>query len=105
MRGRKKGTEKTGGRDKGTPNRVTAVSQDAIAAALAGCSDKIQAALSRLERDPYLYIQAVTKLLPFVVPKKTDITSEGQKIQSDLTGLTFEQLFELKYGRKPERTP
>ena len=33
MAGRKPGTPKTGGRLKGTPNKVTAVAKDAIAAA------------------------------------------------------------------------
>lgn len=91
------------GKPKGAVKKTTAISQEAIAAALQGSSEKIQIALQKLEGDAYLYIQCIAKLLPFVVPKKADITSNGQQIQHDLSNLTFEQLYELKYGRKPNK--
>jgi hypothetical protein len=34
--------------------------------------------------------------------QEIDHTTKGEKIASDLSGFTFEELMELKYGRKPK---
>jgi hypothetical protein len=75
----KKG-ERRVGRAPNTPNRVTRISQEAIAAALEGSSEKIRQALEALENRPRDYIDAIVKLLPYVVPKKYDVTTDGKTI-------------------------
>ena len=74
----KEGHEKFGGREKGTPNKSTQETRVMIQNVLEGCEEKIKTTLRALDGKDY--IDALSKLLPYVVPKKTDITSGDQSI-------------------------
>ena len=74
--GRPKGLPKTGGRPKGTPNRVTARVR-------AKLERFVNGHLADLERDwPALgamgRAQLICQLLPFIVPKQTAVSVEAQ---------------------------
>mgnify|MGYP007038208810 CR=1 FL=1 len=68
MKGRKKGTQKTGGRQLGTPNKITSSTRQLI-------QDIIDKNLNTLNDDikklsPKDRINAITGLLPYIVPKQ-----------------------------------
>ena len=85
MRGRKKGTNKTGGRKAGMPNRTTTEAKEFLEFMMFGQLDNMNDALNTLyEKDPRNYIDACSKLFTYVLPKKTDITSGDEKILASL---------------------
>jgi hypothetical protein len=66
-RGPKKGTPRTGGRQKGTPNKLTTLAKDAIAQAaegLGGTNRLIAWAKSDDQNERVFWGQIYTKLLP-----------------------------------------
>lgn len=79
--GRKKGTSKTGGRVVGTPNRTTKESKDFLKQILFAEFDNIQESLKNArEESDAKYIDLLTKLLQFVMPKQVENEERG-KIQ------------------------
>lgn len=50
------------------------------------------------------FIQAYTQVLEYFKPKlqRTELKGELENKTTSLDNLTFEQLYELKYGRKPD---
>lgn len=88
--GRKKGTKKTGGRSAGTPNRTTKEARDLLEQILFGQIDNIKESLEKLRgKDDFRYIESCSKLFTYVLPKKTDITSGGKELQSQLPAITI----------------
>ncbi len=82
---KKKGDPKTGGRESGTPNKVTKISHELFNKIMAGQVKNIEPALDSIYEDnPSKYIDAVSKLLQYFMPKKTDITSDDEKIMIKL---------------------
>jgi hypothetical protein len=75
------GHSKLGGKRKGTPNRTTKEAKELLENILFGRIESINEALDKLEEDPGKYIEAITKLFTYVLPKKTDITSGDEKIK------------------------
>ena len=70
MAGRKPGTPKTGGRQKGTPNKTTALLKDAIlqAAQNAGGKEGIIGYLTvQAEQNPGPFLSLLGKVLPMTV--------------------------------------
>ena len=70
MRGRKPGTPKTGGRLKGTPNKVTTLAKDAIAAAaerLGGIDRLVEWVREDPGNERVFWGTIYTKLLPLQV--------------------------------------
>jgi hypothetical protein len=59
--------EKTGGREKGTPNKLTREIRDALKATLANEFERIPELLNELSSEKRL--EYLIKLLPFVLPK------------------------------------
>ena len=73
---RKKGTPKTGGREKGTPNKTSAQVKELI-------TDLLQDNAERIRRDfaeltPAERIKAVAQLAAYIVPKQTAVSIEQQ---------------------------
>ena len=73
MKGRKKGTQKTGGRQLGTPNKITSSTRQLI-------QDIIDNNLNTLNDDikklsPKDRINAITGLLPYIMPKQQSTTA------------------------------
>ena len=79
--GRKKGTQKTGGRISGTPNRTTKEAKLFLEQIMFGQLDNMEEALNGLkEKDYSRYLDACSKLFTYVLPKKTDVTSDDKPI-------------------------
>lgn len=62
-----KGRQKIGGRQSGTPNKMTAINREFIIDLLSGQSDKIRAELDSLTGKEY--ISAVLSLTEYILPK------------------------------------
>ncbi len=79
MKGRKKGTAKSGGRTKGTPNKTTQEIKECIIHLLDKNIELLQNDIEKLE--PKDRIQVIDKLLKFVLPQNIDITNTIQPQQ------------------------
>lgn len=81
---RTKGTPKTGGRKKGTPNRTTGAVKESIAAVVSNyMAHGKTAARFSLEKDlqdmlPAERARAITQLVGYIIPKQQAITLEEQ---------------------------
>ena len=77
-----KGHTKSGGRQKGTPNKATEDLKEFYIDLLSGEKDNIKSALKELyDDDAYKYMMAIDKISNKVVANKKDITSDGEAIQ------------------------
>ncbi len=80
-----KGTPKTGGRNKGTPNKVTGSLRNWIANVLNNNRSQIESDLQQLE--PKDRLQMLERLMQYVVPKQQAVSAS-----IDLEKLSDEQL-------------
>ena len=81
---KKKGDSKTGGRKSGIPNRTSKEAKELLETILFGQLDNINDALDniRTNESESKYIDSVSKLFTYVLPKKTetDLTTGGEQI-------------------------
>lgn len=82
---RPKGTPKTGGRVKGTPNKVTYSLKEWITSLINKQRTQIEQDLQELE--PKERLQMIEKLMQYVIPKQA-----AQQVKLDFDNLTDEQL-------------
>jgi hypothetical protein len=70
------------GRPKGVKNRTTRQSKELLDSILLGEVDNVKLALDAVrKKDPAKYLDAISKLFAYVIPKKADFTSDDEKIQ------------------------
>ena len=83
---RTKGTPKTGGRQAGTPNKVTGTLKDFISNLIENNREQIEADLKKLQPKDRLMI--LERLLQYVIPKQNDITSPElpQSLKVEIVG-------------------
>lgn len=81
--GRPKGTKKSGGRRKGTPNKVTKTLRCFVSELIDANREQITADLNELE--PRERLQIIEKFMQYVIPKQN-----SQNI--DITNITDEQI-------------
>ena len=63
-------------RTKGSPNRVTAKTKSLVSELILGQTDRIQDALDEVfECNKREYLQIMVRLLPYVMPKATEVES------------------------------
>uniref|UniRef100_A0AB33JHM5 Phage protein n=1 Tax=Prevotella sp. GTC17262 TaxID=3236797 RepID=A0AB33JHM5_9BACT len=74
--GRIKGTPKTGGRTKGTPNKVTASLKDFIRNLIDENREQVIADLRELE--PYQRLLFIERLIGYVLPKQASVDVQSQ---------------------------
>lgn len=79
--GRPKGTPKTGGRQKGTPNRITNDVRTWLAELISENRRQIEADLKELE--PKDRVMMLEKLMQYVIPKKQAIKAEIEDLSDD----------------------
>lgn len=85
---RPKGTPKTGGRVKGTPNKVTYSLKEWITSLIDKQRTQIEQDLQELE--PKERLQMMEKLMQYVIPKQA-----AQQVKLDFDSLTDAQLEQL----------
>ena len=89
MAGRRKGTEKTGGRKKGTPNRISGTVKEWIASIIDTNRNKFEEDLELLE--PGERVRVISNLLLYVTPKMQSV-SPGEMLDAEYRKL--EELLE-----------
>ena len=63
-------------RTKGTPNRITASTKELLSDVIEGEANRIQEALSEVfESNKKDYLLIMARLLPYVIPKATEATT------------------------------
>lgn len=72
---RTKGTPKTGGRGKGTPNKVTGTLKEFISEIIDENRDRIKEDLEALE--PKDRLQVLEKMMQYIVPKQKEMELAG----------------------------
>jgi hypothetical protein len=78
----KKGQPKKGGRQKQTPNHTTREAKEMLEQLMFGRISSINNALDKLYADdPAKYLDAVSKLFAYVLPKKSDVTSDDKPLK------------------------
>lgn len=71
-----KGSEKTGGRKKGTPNKITSEFRNSLALAMSGHIEKIPKYIDDIE-DKKDKLDAIAKFMPYIMPKLQTTTVKG----------------------------
>lgn len=72
--------KKFGGRTKGTPNRTTAETKELLQSIVGKELDKLGLMLSKLE--PIERVNAISKLLPYILPKQQEMNIEVKQTLS-----------------------
>lgn len=82
MKGPGKGnTNNPAGKPKGTPNRTTKEAREMFVAIIHGQIDYVDEALERVRTEsPSKYLDIMSKLYTYVMPRMVDVTSEGEAI-------------------------
>lgn len=74
-----------GGKPKGAKNRTTKEAKEFLEFVMFGQLENINSALITLhKKDPAKYLDACSKLFTYVLPKKTDVTSDDKPIVQQL---------------------
>ena len=73
-------TNNPNGRRKGIPNRTTKEARELLEQILYGQIDNIEDAFEGLKKDHSKYIEACAKMFGYVLPKRTDITTDDKPI-------------------------
>ena len=69
--------KKFGGRTKGTPNKCTSKTKELLSDLIMGQTDRIQEALDEVfECNKKEYLNVMIRLIPYVMPKATEVESE-----------------------------
>ena len=71
--------KKTGGRTKGTPNRTTAETKELLQKIVNKEIDNLSLLLEQLE--PNERVNALSKLLPYIVPKQSEVFTTDTKVE------------------------
>lgn len=80
-----KGHKKTGGKEKGTPNKTTAELKGIINTIISDQIVQVNVTLDALrESDPDKYLNMLFKLMEFVMPKKRDVTSDDEPLRNPI---------------------
>jgi hypothetical protein len=78
-----KGSIKEGGRTKGVPNKTTAKAKELILQAIDTQSVAFNEVMGTLKEDePREWAKIMVKLMDFVLPKKIDVTTDGDKVNN-----------------------
>lgn len=86
----KKGHQKQGGRKKGQPNLATKKARELIMAAIDEQSVHFSDVMAKLkEKNPGEWAKIMVKLMDFVLPKKVDVTTDGEKLNQIPSKITL----------------
>lgn len=79
--------EKTGGREKGTPNKVTRETRDLIQSILAEEIPNLRFYIQQIER-PEIKAKLIIELLPYVLPKFSNIGLDITQSEPIIRGIS-----------------
>ena len=80
-----KGHKKSGGRKAGTLNVTTKQAKEILNQILFDELPNIKSALAEIKaKDKYKYLDTFAKLLSFALPKKTDLTTDDDKLPATI---------------------
>jgi hypothetical protein len=80
-----------GGKPKGALNRTTKQAKEILEKVMFGQIENISSALDSLyQKDQARYLDACSKLFTYVLPKKTDVTSDDKPIVQQVTKIVIE---------------
>ena len=69
------------GKPKGAVAKTTAKGRELFLEVMEGQIDHVEEALTTVkQRDPAKYLDLLSKLLPYFMPKKVDVTSDGKAL-------------------------
>ena len=78
--------KKTGGRQEGTKNKTTMKAKELILQAIDEQSVAFNEVMGDLKKtEPKEWAKIMVKLMDFVLPKKIDVTSDGEKMNIPVT--------------------
>ena len=93
--GKPKGYPKSGGREKGTPNKSTEEAKKLFIKIMSGNIPKFKAAMDKLyKEDPIKWLDVVSKFFPYFLPRKQDIVSDGKQIKPEINISVNERIIE-----------
>ena len=85
MRGKPFQKGHKGAKPKGAQNKTTAKARELILYAIDAQSEDFNATMLRIKRDnPVEWARLMCKLFDYVLPKKVDLTTDGEKIQQTI---------------------
>jgi hypothetical protein len=74
--------EKTGGRSKGVPNKITQTARELFASTLEQqVPNLLEAFESVRESDPAKFLELFAKYAQYFVPKQVDVTTNGEQVK------------------------
>lgn len=80
-----------GGKPKGALNRTTKQAKEILEQVMFGQMENMSKALDLLyKKDQARYLDACSKLFTYVLPKKTDLTSDDKPIVQQVTKIVIE---------------
>ena len=77
------------GKPKGAQNRTTKQAKELLEKILFGQLDNVNEMFEKLKKDPQKYIDAYSKMFGYVMPKKTDVTSDDKPLIPSLPIITI----------------
>ena len=93
----KNGGGKTGGRRKGVPNATTKKAREIIMSAIDQQSVNFDKTMKKIQKEnPTEWAKIMVKLMDFVLPKKIDVTTDGEKINQAPTKITLSNGTEIE---------
>lgn len=86
----RKGGKKTGGREKGKPNKTTAKAKELVLAAIDNQSKHFNKTMEKVRKDnPAEWARIMVKMMDFVLPKKVDVTTDGEALNKEPAKITL----------------
>lgn len=104
-KGRPKGLPKTGGRQKGTKNKLTSNMRKRLELQLEPFIDNLGLLITEIS-EPKERVQAIAQLLPFVAPKMAAIdlkTEQEQNVSLELSLVALDEKFSEKKAELEKR--
>lgn len=87
------------GRKRGTPNRTTGEAKEIFNGILSGEMDHIKTALDKVRtKNPYQYLDILSKLLQYVYPKAStiDVSLDFDQLNEQQVDLLISKLFKIQ---------